>query len=345
MYKRYSPGLATTYADVENHAIQQDEILLGTPGAISIRKNASGSKFYVRQYYDYEGNKKDQYIASRPGDAETERLVREWKKRIGEAKEILRSVRLLVREGYCAFAPKHLAALVPLNKYKIFAAGAVLVGTHAFEVIVNRLGVRVAVFKTEDIDIARPNRLAVETLPKGGLLELLRESGVDFVGVPGFRHHDPSVSYKESGKSRFTFDLLVPTSSDEIEIRPVKELDAHATALPYLKYLLSETQIGAAISSHGVVAVRVPIPERFALHKLIVAQVRIGRPEKTLKDLGQAAVLIAVLGENHPGALEAAFEKTPISSRKHIRKSLMQIREQLEPHPQSWEEIATAAKV
>ena len=89
---------------------------------------------------------------------------------------------------------------------------------------------------------------------------------------------------------------------------------------------------------------RVPVPERFALHKMIVAQLRKGGSEKSLKDVKQAAVLVAALGENHPGALEAAFKKTPISCRKHVRKSLLQMREQLEPHPQAWEEMATAIK-
>jgi hypothetical protein len=93
------------------------------------------------------------------------------------------------------------------------------------------------------------------------------------------------------------------------------------------------------------VAVRVPAPERFAVHKLIVAQIRKGRPEKSLKDLKQAAVLIAALGENHPGALEAAFAKTPSSSRRHIRRSLQQARKLLEPHPRSWDELAAIARV
>jgi hypothetical protein len=219
------------------------------------------------------------------------------------------------------------------------------VGTHAFEVIVNRLGIRVAAFATEDIDIARPGKLALEGAPKGGLLELLRESGIDFVDVPGFSKGAPPTSYKEKGRSRFTFDLLVPAGGDEIHILPVPELKAHATALPYLKYLLTETQMGAAISSHGAAAVRVPVPERFALHKLIVAQLRVGRSEKSRKDLRQAAVLIAAMGELFPGAIEDAFARTAASTRKHIRKSLEQIRAGLEPHPQAWEEAARAARL
>jgi len=125
----------------------------------------------------------------------------------------------------------------------------------------------------------------------------------------------------------------------------IPKLNAHATALPYLRYLLTETQMSAAISTHGAAGVRVPIPERFAIHKLIVAQLRTGRSEKSRKDLKQAAVLIAAVGELLPGALVEAFAKTPSSSRGHIRKSLEHVRTDLEPHPQAWDEIARAARL
>lgn len=342
LYRPHSAALAVTYQDVENHALSQGETLVGTPGAISERRNADGTRYYVRQYYDHDRTKRDQYlVASSSPDAE--HTIAGWKRRIEEANGVLSSVRLLAREGYSVLSPKHLAALAPLSNRGVFEAGALLVGTHAFEVIANRLGIRVAVFSTEDIDLARPGKLALERVPKDGLLEVLRESGIDFVDVPALKRSDPSTSFKEKGRSRFTFDLLVPAAGDEIEIRPVPELKAHATALPYLRYLISESQTGAAISNHGVASVRVPLAERFALHKLVVAQIRHGRPEKSAKDLKQAAALIAALGEMQPGALEQAYARTPVSGRKHIRKSLFQIRESLAAHPQSWEAVAPFA--
>ena len=344
LYRRQPAALAATFADVENHALNQDEIVVGTPGSITIRENASKTRFYVRQYYDFDGRKRDQYLCREGGEG-CESTVAEWKRRLEEARDIQKSVRLLAREGFSVLPQKHLAAIAPLSKHGIFNAGAVLVGTHAFEVIVNRLGIRAAVFATEDVDIARPSKLALQARPKGGLLELLRESGIDFVGVPGFKHGAPPTSYKEQGRSRFTFDLLVPASGDEIETLPVPELDAHATALPYLRYLLADSQMGAVISTHGVAAVRVPVPERFALHKLIVAQLRTGRSEKSRKDMKQAAVLIAATGELFPGALEAAYESTPRSMRGHLRDSLRAIEGELQSHPRAWEEIAAAYRV
>jgi hypothetical protein len=203
----------------------------------------------------------------------------------------------------------------------------------------------VASFRTEDIDLARPMRLALREARDKSLLEMLRESGIDIVEVPGLGRKDPPASFKERGRSRFTIDLLVPASGNEIAIQAIPELRAHATALPYLRFLVAETQTGAVISTHGVAMVRVPLPERFALHKLIVSQARHGRTQKSEKDLVQAAALIAALGEIHPGALESAFLKTPTGARARIRKSLQQVRNSLQAHPASWDEIAKAAKV
>ena len=67
--------------------------------------------------------------------------------------------------------------------------------------------------------------------------------------------------------------------------------------------------MGAAISTLGVVAVRVPIPARFALHKMIVSRLRRGGSEKSDKDLRQAALLVAALGELEPGAIEDAYRQ------------------------------------
>ena len=345
LYTRHSQGLAATYADVENHALAQKEVISGTPGSVVERTNASGARFYARQYYDHEGRKRDRYIAGPVGSPDTEALAASWRERIRETNDVISSVRLLVREGYLAIGPKQFAALAPMCAHGLFEAGAVLVGTYAYSVAVNRLGIRAAAYSTEDIDLARPGKLAIDELPAGGILEVLRESGIDFVDVPAFPHGEPTACFKERGRSRLKVDLLVPARGTEATTEFIPELKAHATALPYLRYLLGETQPGVVMSNHGVAAVRIPIPERFAIHKLIVSQLRVGRGQRSLKDRRQAAMLIAALGEDHPGALEAAFARTPLSVRRHVRKSLEALRGELEPHPMAWEEMARAAKI
>ena len=344
LYRRHSAGLAAAYADIENHALSQGEVLAGTPGGLSLRSNAGGVRFWVRQYYDFDRNKRDQYIVAYES-ADSETRVEEMRKRIEEAKDLLKAVRMLAREGYLTLTPRHFAAIAPLANHGLFQAGAILVGTHAFEVIVNRLGIRAEPFATEDVDIARNAKLALPKPLEGGLLELLRKSGIDFVTVPQFDRRQPSTSFKEKGRSRFSVDLLVPAAGTTAGSEPVPELQAHAASLPYLRYLLGETQTGAAMSTQGVAAVRVPVAERFALHKLIVSRLRRGGSEKSLKDLRQASTLIAAVGELFPGALEEAYGRTPVSTRSLIRKSLEMIREPLAAHPQAWDEVSAFARV
>lgn len=56
--------------------------------------------------------------------------------------------------------------------------------------------------------------------------------------------------------------------------------------------------------------VQVPRPERFAVHKLIVADRRKDGPEslKSAKDRAQAAYLVGILAEDRPDDLAEAFE-------------------------------------
>jgi hypothetical protein len=57
------------------------------------------------------------------------------------------------------------------------------------------------------------------------------------------------------------------------------------------------------------VLVCIPRPERFAIHKLIVAQQSTGPGiAKRRKDLGQARALIPVLTEERPTELRQAYE-------------------------------------
>ena len=339
LFTLHSRGLAATYADLENQASAQKEAFLRTPGSILERSNAGGFKYYALQQYGHERIRKETYLAGPVGSPAADKIAQDMQTRIREQVDVVASVRLLVREGYAALPPKAYSVIAALGNAGVFNEGGALVGTHAFEVILNRLGIRASAFPTTDLDIARSSRISLNAELEGGLLDILRTSGVEFEPVPGLDPRDPTIKFRERGRSNFTVDLLVPSPSMEYSTKYVPELKAHAVALPYFRYLISETQPGAAISRNGCVAVRVPLAEKFALHKLLVAQMRVGRGEKSRKDMQQAAILIAALGDLHPGAVEEAFAKTPVSARSRIRKSLAEVRPLLSEHPAALEEI------
>jgi len=215
-----------------------------------------------------------------------------------------------------------------------------LIGSHAYGVLLNRLGVRVAAYTTDDIDIARREALAFEKLPEPDFLEMLNESGIEFVEVPGLDHKRPATSFKQRGKGTFHVDLLVPSRDETFPVVAVPELRAHATGLPYLGYLLAESQHGMIMAREGCCAVRLPLPERFAIHKLVVSRLRTGRDTKAVKDADQASILLAVLAATHSGAIESAVAELPRRAVKHFRAALVSLRPLLaEREPRAWEEL------
>jgi hypothetical protein len=339
LFTMHSRGLAATYADIENQAMAQESAFLRTAGSVLERSNAGGFRYYALQQYDQAGAKRETYLAGPIGNAEADKAAEDMRTRIREQRGVVDSLRLLIREGYSALGPKHYVIIAALGNAGVFSPGGCLVGSHAFEIILNRLGVRASAFPTTDVDVARASRIDIKNLPDGGLLEILRSSGLDFQEVPNFDPRDPPIKFKEKGHSRFTVDLLVPSPDMEYSTASVPELKAHASALPYFKYLISETQPGVAISRTGCVAVRVPLAEKFAIHKLLVSQLRVGKGEKSRKDVQQAAILMAALCELQPGSIQEAFAKTPVSARSRIRKSLAEADKLLSDHPLALAEI------
>jgi hypothetical protein len=75
-----------------------------------------------------------------------------------------------------------------------------------------------------------------------------------------------------------------------------------------LNFVLAEP-IKAAVAYRNGVLVQVPRPERFAIHKLIVADRRRNADaSKAPKDRAQAAFLIEGLAEDRPDDLRYAYE-------------------------------------
>jgi hypothetical protein len=343
LYVPHSRALTVLHADLESHAVTGAPAFAGTAGSVIERSNASGFRFYAHQYYDGEGRKRESYLAGPVGDAAADGVAAATRARIREVKDLVPSLRMLGREGYNLADPRTYGTLASLANHGLFAAGGLLVGSHAYGVLLNRLGARAAPYGTEDVDIARGEALAFESPPAQGFLEMLRDSGIDFVEVPRLERGAPSTSFKQRGRSHFHVDLLVPSPAETFPVVAVPELKAHATGLPYLQYLLAESQPGVLLAREGLCAVRLPLPERFAIHKLVVSRLRVERGAKSDQDVFQASVLAAVMGETHPDALTSAVAALPRRARKHFEAGLEQAGAHLEAaHPRAWEELRAA---
>lgn len=328
--------LQTAYAELKRQAQEQPFVLIGTPGSVSTR-SVKGQPFLYRQFYDPEGVKKADYIGSASDAAAMERASA-IRAQIERANALLAQARLLARGGYVRTDSRSGAVIAAFTNAGLFRGGATLVGSHAYGVLLNELGVRAAAFRTGDVDIARGERLAVETRFE----EVLEASTLTLTPVLGFDRKVPPTSYSTRGRDGIRVDLLMPTSGNTIAVRPVPELDAHATALPHLRFLLDDPLDAMVICRDNVVPVRVPRPERLAWHKTLVSQLRTATSEKRSKDIHQAAVLFAALAEQEPDTVREAFTECP--AKKTARKGAEQVLAALASDPRASEVLGNSLR-
>ncbi len=310
-------ALQTAYSEVKERALGLDTHFPGTPGSVVVR-TVKGRTFLYHQYYDALGAKVADYIGS-TDDAAAVTRADATRDRIAEIGALAAEGRVLARAGYVRVDAKSFAVLAALANAGLFRAGAVLVGSHAYGVLLNELGARAVGFATQDLDLARPKPLRLPASPT--LEEILGASRVPLVPVAGFDRQRSVTSYKAKGRDPFRVDLIAPTAGAVPSVTEVPELGAHATTLPGLGPLVVRPVTAVALGREGAVAVTVPRPEALAWHKMIVARERTARADKKAKDEHQAAVLFAALAATEPAALEEAWNELPSALRKKAREA------------------------
>ena len=341
LFTRQSLLVQTMYSEVKRRAGEQQRLLVGTPGSVGER-SVGGNRFLYRQYYDPQGKKGADYLGP-VGQVEAEAKAAATREAITLANALIAEARELARHGYARVDSRTGAIVTALANHGLFRAGALLVGSHAYGALLHELGVKAGHYFTEDIDIARAQPLKIALPEGGGFASMLADSTVTLYPVPGFDRTSPTTSYKAKGADRLRVDLLVPIGGDEVKPRAVPELNAHAMGLPFLAYLLEDPIDAVILSREGVVPVKLPRPEAFAWHKLLVSELRGSTREKRGKDLQQAAVLFAVLAEDASDALTQAFQEIPRGGKSKVRSAAKSVLELLRTanHERAAELLAT----
>ena len=220
-----------------------------------------------------------------------------------------RLIRILRAEGFMGVDAATGSLLAALAGAGVFRLGGTIVGTHAFRFYEGELGLRYGfdeAAQTDDLDIASFERLSLALVDT--VSEPLQKVLADFAFEPA-----PALDRHKTWRWRQTrnellVEFLTPSFDDTEDLRPLAALGVHAQSLHYLNYLLAEP-IRAAVPYRAGVLVQIPRPERYAVHKLIVADRRqAGRDSlKAQKDLRQAAFLIRALAEDRPDDLAEAY--------------------------------------
>jgi len=212
--------------------------------------------------------------------------------------------------GALAVQPDMAKVISRLADSGVFRAGGVLVGTVAFAIIGTHLGVTWGsdAGMTRDVDIAADIGVSL-AVPEGtaSVSDTLESLEMGFFPVPRLSHKEPSTSFAIRGKT-LRVDLLTPMRKAGATPVLIRRLNAAATPLRFLDYLLEET-IDAAMIAGTPCLVRVPQPARYALHKLIISQERDATAaDKRRKDLKQARALLSLLSEDRPGDIALAWD-------------------------------------
>jgi hypothetical protein len=257
-------------------------------------ETTSGGATKARKYSKYVGPHDDPEITKRVENFR--RLKISYRER--------RSLVVSLRDIGLSTPPTFVGDVVEaLWKAGIFRLRGVLIGTLAYQTYAGLLGVRLpsAPIMTGDVDFAQFHAVSMlvhDSMPP--MLETLRTVDPTFREKPHLKGRSTTAYLNKAG---FSVEFLTPNrGSDENVGKPAKMPalgGAFAQPLRYLDFLIRNPVQSILLHKAGI-AVTVPAPERYAIHKLIVPIVRrnAARGAKSRKDITQAGLLVEALALN-----------------------------------------------
>jgi hypothetical protein len=305
----------TLYAELLEHLIGvRARRSIGALTGSFVEKTIKGEKYLYWQASQPGGTTRQFYLGRRTTalDQMVQRLQNEQAAVTPDLQRVDRLAAQL-RVGGAHTADQASARVVrALAESGLFDAGAVLVGTHAFVVLGNVLGVRwvSGALRTQDVDVAGSRDADIDVaVPdiEADVPSTLEGLQMGFLPVPPLDHRHPSTSFKVRGQS-LRVDLLCPKRGASDAPVFIRRFNAAAQPLAHLDYLLQMPERALFIDG-GATLVNVPAPARFAFHKLLVALLRPATFQtKAEKDVMQAAQVLEALVDARPGDLAPARE-------------------------------------
>lgn len=308
MQNRHSPIAHAAYHDLLSSL--KDEAVMDVRGTPT--KVTRGGKTYWYDTFRVGTDVRKAYIGEDTSelaarlDQLTELRTRAEARQAGRT----RLIRILRAEGFMRTDAATGSLLSAMAKAGVFRLGGTIVGTHAFRLYEGELGLRYRfddTALTRDMDIASFERLslALEDVVSPRLQDVFRDFAFD--PVPDLK--PGNVWRWKQTRGELMMEFLTPSFEADETVKPLAALGVNAHSLHHMNYLIQQP-ILAAVPYRSGVLVQVPQPERFAIHKLIVADRRQGGPDaiKSVKDLAQSAFLITALAEDRPDELREAYQ-------------------------------------
>ncbi len=286
----------TLYADLDQAPAFEVE-----PATISRRIEGGQRRLYASMR---EGVRLRQVYLGTEGSHEAEAKAEAHRQAMAAARQRRKTVSALKRLGIPAPPLAVGRILDALARAGIFEAGGVLAGTGAYQCYPCVVGhiLPAASLMTRDVDLSLA-RVVVPRLSRlqRPLDDILREADPTFAAV--MRGEKAPQSFRNG--AGFMVDLLTTPGRRPGPVL-IRGLGAYATPLPFMDFLIDEPIRATALYGRGV-AVMVPQPARFAIHKMVIARRRVAQKQKAPKDLMQANALIEALKSFDPDGLDDAL--------------------------------------
>ncbi|MCK3777006.1 GSU2403 family nucleotidyltransferase fold protein [Ensifer sesbaniae] len=311
-----------------------------------ISAEVKGRRYWYFDLPDGKGGKKRTYVGP-VEDTEITRRVENFKDLKADVRERRKLVSTLVREAYLPRPERQTGEIVQaLAEAGFFRLRGVLVGTVAYQCYPAILGIRLPgmAMITADADFAQFHSISVAVEDQAPpMLETLKTVDPTFREIP--HQADGRFTTQYASREGYRVEFLTPNrGTDDYSGRPTPMPalgGAAAQPLRFLDYLIYHPI--RAVLLHGAgVAVNVPAPERFAIHKLIVASRRLTDKDgtaKSRKDLAQSVAIMEAMIETRrtedlAEAFMEAYDRGP-AWKDAIRKSVGQLEDDVRARIQS----------
>jgi hypothetical protein len=260
-FERLPETTQTLYAELREQAIHAEAEAAMVGGAAHgtfVSKTIKGGTYWYLQRQ--EGDRKRQHYLGK----ESQELlawmdeVRKLRERtaVDEAQRA-RLSSMLAAGGAAAESAAAGKVLQLLADSGVFRMGGVLVGTQAFAVYGNMLGVRFdrQSLRTQDVDLAQDRAIGIALSQETEPVDVERSltgSGMGFFPVPSLDPRRPSTSFKIRGRE-MRVDFLTPmTGPDRTEPVFLPSLGVAAHPLRFLDYLIEDPVQAVVVSGPGI---------------------------------------------------------------------------------------------
>jgi hypothetical protein len=306
--------IQTVYAELVERAHLSRMVSDFDPGGEFQKKTVKGRDYWYFRSPMQQGARKWRYVGRDSPEMQTRIAQHHLEKGGYKQRRAMVSALLQPRTGLKGPDPTTGRVLEALSDAGVFRMRAVVVGTAAYQTYAGLLGVKLADTNamTSDLDLAQFQTIsiAVEDSIDVPFLDVLRQVDPKFEPVkeifaPG------KVCHYALGHT-YRVDLLTPNRGPDNDA-PVMlpALQTQAQPLRFLDFLIYQEVHAVALYGAGI-AINVPAPERYALHKLLVSRLRINTGDsqaKARKDMRQAGELLSVLCDHRPYEIRDLWEE------------------------------------